>query len=185
MDTPHLTSAGSYEVPPESARRVTIDAVLDGHQFAPGSPRVRIGDQEFPCQAVRQVAVHADETPRRPPAIGVLASRPENPVVEVVLRLQGELNERGDVYRLTRHVVPVRPTAGITTLDDQPLDRDQYTQQLQHTANRASGRLVPVQDGEAEAIADLLDELAAVYRGEPMGDLARTLAVRLNDRRGV
>lgn len=40
-------------------------------------------------------------------------------------------------------------------------------------------------DGEAFAVAELLDELAGVYHGEPLGDLAREMAVRLNDRRGI
>ncbi|HUR07619.1 MAG TPA: hypothetical protein VM347_34110 [Nonomuraea sp.] len=39
--------------------------------------------------------------------------------------------------------------------------------------------------GEGEAVAALLDELAALYSGERLGRLAQELAVRLYDRMGL
>ena len=47
-------------------------------------------------------------------------------------------------------------------------------------------RLALLDDGEARVVAALLDELAALCgERDPVGELAREMAVRLNDRRGV
>jgi hypothetical protein len=46
-------------------------------------------------------------------------------------------------------------------------------------------RLALLTHGEALVAAQLLDELAGVYDGEPLGALARDLAVRLYDRLGI
>ena len=46
-------------------------------------------------------------------------------------------------------------------------------------------RLALLTHGEALVAAQLLDELAGVYRTEPLGELARDMAVRLYDRLGI
>lgn len=40
-------------------------------------------------------------------------------------------------------------------------------------------------ENEAQVVAELLDELAAIYADEPIGRTARTMAVRLWDRLGI
>ena len=82
---------------------------------------------------------------------------------------------------------PARVTAGMRDTHDQPLDRDEYAGDLQQRADEARGqeRLPVLSEGEGLAAAELLDELAAVYRGEPLGQLARELALRLYDRLGI
>jgi hypothetical protein len=46
-------------------------------------------------------------------------------------------------------------------------------------------RLALLTEAEALVVAALLDELLGVYPGEPLGGLARDLAVRLYDRLGI
>jgi hypothetical protein len=46
-------------------------------------------------------------------------------------------------------------------------------------------RLALLTHGEALVAAQLLDELSGVYRTEPLGELARDMAVRLYDRLGI
>ncbi|MGW5689106.1 hypothetical protein [Nonomuraea sp. NPDC003754] len=52
-------------------------------------------------------------------------------------------------------------------------------------AAAAGERLPLLEAGEAEAVAALLDELAARHPGEGLGQLARELAVRLYDWMGL
>ena len=67
-----------------------------------------------------------------------------------------------------------------------PIARDEYAQSLRDWMDADRGERVPLIDhGEAHVIAALLDELAAIYDREPLGELARELAVRLNNRRGI
>jgi hypothetical protein len=79
---------------------------------------------------------------------------------------------------------PARVTAMVRGIDDRPLDRDTYASHLQARADRGldDDRLALLSEEEAQAIAGLLDELAGVDRGEPLGQLARGLAVRTYDR---
>ncbi len=51
--------------------------------------------------------------------------------------------------------------------------------------DRLGPRLQLLREGEATAVAALLDELAGVYTGEDLGELARELAVRIYDRLGI
>ena len=46
-------------------------------------------------------------------------------------------------------------------------------------------RLALLNEQEALVVAALLDELAGVYDGEPLGRLARAMAVRIYDRLGI
>lgn len=46
-------------------------------------------------------------------------------------------------------------------------------------------RLPVLTAAEAQTVAALLDELAGVYRGEPLGQLAHQMALRLYDRLGI
>ncbi|MFI6485712.1 hypothetical protein ACIBH1_47940 [Nonomuraea sp. NPDC050663] len=52
-------------------------------------------------------------------------------------------------------------------------------------ASGGDERQALLEPGEAEAVASLLDELSARHREQPLGTLARELAVRLNDRLGI
>jgi hypothetical protein len=82
---------------------------------------------------------------------------------------------------------PRRRTAMMRDTDGNPLERDEYAAWLDAEASSASNgeRRPLLGDGEAGAVAALLDELSGVYRGEPLGQLARELAVRLYDRLGI
>lgn len=67
-----------------------------------------------------------------------------------------------------------------------PLARDEYAESLYEWMDAERGERRPlVDEGEAHVIAALLDELSAIYEREPLGHLAREMAVRLNDRRGI
>jgi hypothetical protein len=79
---------------------------------------------------------------------------------------------------------PRRVTANARGLDGRPLDRDEYAQRLsdQAIALPAADRLPVLAEGEAATVADLLDELAGIHSGEPLGRLARDLAHRIHDR---
>lgn len=72
----------------------------------------------------------------------------------------------------------------------EPDDGPPYPTHGAHTSlqvlARAERRLLPVLTaGEATSTAQLLDELAGVYAGEPLGHLARDLARLLYDRLGI
>ena len=76
--------------------------------------------------------------------------------------------------------------AGIADVDGRPVDRDAYAQDLQQRLDDERGGRRPIlNDAETTVIAELLDELAAVYPGETLGTLARELSVRLWDRLGI
>ncbi|TDD12893.1 hypothetical protein [Nonomuraea diastatica] len=67
-----------------------------------------------------------------------------------------------------------------------PLTRDELEAFLRTRMAAAAGERLPLlETGEAEAVAALLDKLAACHRGESLGQLARELAVRLYDRMGL
>ncbi len=80
-----------------------------------------------------------------------------------------------------------RATANVRDIAGRPLDGDDYAAWLADQAIRlpAEDRLPVLAEGEASAVAALLDELAAVYPAEAMGQLARELAVRIYDRLGI
>lgn len=83
-----------------------------------------------------------------------------------------------------------RPTAMIRDKDDQPLDRDAYAEHLESRLQNKDDDDSDVEGprlnrNEGQVIAGLLDELAGEYRGEPLGTLARSMAVRLYDRMGI
>jgi len=70
--------------------------------------------------------------------------------------------------------------------DGNPIDRAQYAARLekQLTDTDRSGNLT-VTNTEAQVVAELLDELAAVYENEDLGRLARVMALRFYDRLGI
>src|SRR6266508_3051985 len=80
-----------------------------------------------------------------------------------------------------------RPTATVQNLEGQPLDRNAYAADLRGRTDtdRLGPRLELLREGEATAVAALFDELAGVYPGEDLGELARELAVRIYDRLGI
>lgn len=82
---------------------------------------------------------------------------------------------------------PRRRTAMMRDTDGNPLERDDYAAWLDAEAARVpiGERRQLLGDGEARAIGALLDELSAVYRGEPLGQLARELSVRIFGRLGI
>ncbi|TMR10095.1 hypothetical protein ETD86_40945 [Nonomuraea turkmeniaca] len=66
------------------------------------------------------------------------------------------------------------------------ISRDAFEVFLQKMMAEQGGDRLPVLDhGEAHAVASLLDELAKRFAGEPLGRLARELALRLYDRVGL
>ncbi|GIF50820.1 hypothetical protein DFJ67_0568 [Asanoa ferruginea] len=67
-------------------------------------------------------------------------------------------------------VVPPRPTTAARDQAGNPLDRDDYAERLRR-------RLA--EGGATEVAARLLDELAAIYRGETIGALAHDVAALL------
>ncbi|TAK89374.1 MAG: hypothetical protein EPO06_11975 [Burkholderiaceae bacterium] len=70
-------------------------------------------------------------------------------------------------------------------LDDETLHHVNGASQRTILARSDVGRRVALSDGEGQAIASLLDELAGVYPDEPLGELARRLAVMMYDRMGI
>jgi hypothetical protein len=87
----------------------------------------------------------------------------------------------GEIPAPPRRMAMMRDTGG------NPLQRDEYAAWFDVEAARVPiGERRPLLgDGEARAIGALLDELSAVYRGEPLGQLARALSVRIFDRLGI
>jgi hypothetical protein len=59
----------------------------------------------------------------------------------------------------------------------------QVRREVLHRADRS--RLPLLAAHEAQVVGTLLDELAGVYPGEEMGQLTRSMAVRLYDRLGI
>ncbi|WP_433358710.1 hypothetical protein [Streptosporangium sp. CA-115845] len=78
-------------------------------------------------------------------------------------------------------------TAMVRDLAGKPIPRDDYEAFLRTWMDdKDTGDRLPVLDGaEAFVVTALLDELAGVYPKEPLGQLAREIAVRINDRRGI
>ncbi|MER6008996.1 hypothetical protein ABT120_61435 [Nonomuraea angiospora] len=67
-----------------------------------------------------------------------------------------------------------------------PLTRDDLEAFLRTRMAATAGEHLPLLEaGEAEAVAALLDELAARHPGESLGRLARELVDRLYDRMGL
>ena len=90
---------------------------------------------------------------------------------------------------------PARVTAMVEDLEGNPIPRDEYAEQLQARLDLAGGirtrgaavedRTITIPEALAEVAAELLDELAGVYPREPLGRLARSVAVFLYDRLGL
>lgn len=89
--------------------------------------------------------------------------------------------------------VPPRPTAAARDpRTGDPLDRDDYARLLRARLDAVAGPGAPgaaggsgaaLTAGQAEVMARLLEELAAVYRGEEFGALATELAAMLHAHR--
>ena len=79
-----------------------------------------------------------------------------------------------------------RVLAGLVDIHAGNIPRDEYAADLvkELDATDRQGTLT-IKEADGHVIAALLDELAAVYRREPLGQLARELAVRLYDRMGI
>jgi hypothetical protein len=76
-----------------------------------------------------------------------------------------------------------RLTAGARDLDGAPWRRDEYAQTLSWRLDRPiSTDPVALTEAETTVTARLLEELAAVYPGEPLGQLASYLAMTLSAR---
>jgi hypothetical protein len=76
-----------------------------------------------------------------------------------------------------QQLTPRRPTAAARDVNGAPLDRDEYAERL---AGMDESRY-----SETWAIAALLEELAAVYPGERIAEVATDLARRLQARAGM
>lgn len=117
------------------------------------------------------------------------------------LRRQADGPDQGDRVRL--HHVDGRVMEGVLTFasstdendvqaalvlvtDDGAWHYDAVTAARTELVQRSDHPRLPLlTDGEAQAVAALLDELAAIYPGEDLGRYARDLAVRLYDRCGI
>jgi hypothetical protein len=78
-----------------------------------------------------------------------------------------------------------RVTAGVRDMDNNLIPRDAWASSLEKgLATREEGK-IRLSTPEATTIAELLDELSAVYPAEPLGTLARRLSVLLWDRLGI
>ncbi|WP_203789939.1 hypothetical protein [Paractinoplanes rishiriensis] len=81
--------------------------------------------------------------------------------------------------------VPPRPTAAARDRAGNPLNRDEYVKHLQeHLAGRSTEPTMMLTAAHATVAARLLDELAGVYRGESLGQLAQELSEILDSRSG-
>lgn len=78
-----------------------------------------------------------------------------------------------------RHMVGVRDTK------DNPIDRDEYADHLVKEFARPNQDDLSIRASDVQVAAELLDELAAIYRGELLGRLAREVAVKFYDRLGI
>jgi hypothetical protein len=76
-----------------------------------------------------------------------------------------------------------RRTLAARDIDGEPFDRDEFARVLSWRLERPLSPH-PVRLTEAETIvaARLLDELAGVYEDEPIGQLARYLAMTLSEK---
>jgi hypothetical protein len=84
-------------------------------------------------------------------------------------------------------VVP-RPTATARDQAGNPLNRDDYAAHLRAQlalATPTTGSSPMLTRAQAEAVARLLDELAGVYRGEDLGNLAGVLAQMIDSQLGA
>jgi hypothetical protein len=89
---------------------------------------------------------------------------------------------------LVADVVPPQPTATARDQSGNPLNRDAYAEQLRAWLNddgRPTEASQVLTSAEAAVVARLLEELAGVYRGENLGELARELAKRLHGHIGA
>jgi hypothetical protein len=76
-----------------------------------------------------------------------------------------------------------KPTASARGLDGEPFDRDEYADSLEWRLDRPiSDHSVSLTESEAIVASRLLDELAGVYAGERIGELARKLAVMIAEK---
>ncbi|WP_433257706.1 hypothetical protein ACQPYK_21285 [Streptosporangium sp. CA-135522] len=78
-------------------------------------------------------------------------------------------------------------TAMVRDINGQPISRDDYEAFLRTwiEKNGTGDRLALMDSAEMFVVAALLDELCGVYPKERLGQLAREVAVELNDRRGI
>lgn len=74
-------------------------------------------------------------------------------------------------------LVPPRPTASVRDRAGNPLNRDEYADRLREQLADAGP---PPTTAHLTVAARLLDELAGVYRGERLGQLAHELSNLLN-----
>lgn len=80
-----------------------------------------------------------------------------------------------------------RPAITVRDTNGQPIPREGYEAFLRTwiEKNGTGDRLALLDDTERFVVAALLDELCGVYPKEQLGQLAREVAVKLNDRRGA
>ena len=78
--------------------------------------------------------------------------------------------------------VAPRPTAVARDDAGNPLNRDEYARQLRDQLAGSSAAVAMVTAAQARVAAELLEELAGVYRGESIGVLAQEIAGLLNPR---
>jgi hypothetical protein len=84
-----------------------------------------------------------------------------------------------------RGVVAPRPTATARDRAGNPLNRDDYAAQLRAQLgedSRVTGSHSVPTGAQANVVARLLDELAGIYRGEDLGELAREMSQMLDAR---
>jgi hypothetical protein len=82
-------------------------------------------------------------------------------------------------------VVAPRPTATARDLAGDPLDRDEYAERLRARLDdgaRSTLDAAKLTGAQAAVVARMLDELAGVYRGESLGELAHEMSVLLERR---
>jgi hypothetical protein len=81
-------------------------------------------------------------------------------------------------------VVPPRPTATTRDRTGNPLNRDEYAERLRDQLGGGEATGPTLTAAQAAVAARLLDELAGVYRGESLGELAHELSALLDGRPG-
>lgn len=139
-----------------------------------------------------------DTNTTAPAPTGVASSVISKAFGEYLLRTQ-----RGEQFAVTRNDKPLAalvdygwwqrkaaPDTGNTAMmrntDGEPLDRTWYANHLRAIDGAEHNDVRhEVRAGTLLVAAELLDELAAVYAGEDLGQLAREVAVRLYDAAGV
>lgn len=82
--------------------------------------------------------------------------------------------------------VPPRPTATARDRAGNPLNRDEYVVRLRDhlVGGQPTEPTISLTAAQATVAARLLDELAGVYRGEPLGQLAHEMSETLDNRSG-